>query len=340
MKRDTTVLFMWKPEDKLKKYLSEGISNLNNVKLIFPDDEKEETLLRYAPEVDIIVGWRPSLKLLNTAIKLSFHIMPGAGVQHLVEMFREINKERKIILINGHGNSYFTAQHAVAMLLTLTNRIIIHHQRIAEGNWRKFDEEPTSTPMRNRKIGLLGYGAINQKVHQFLSGFDVEFAICRINWDRQQNTLPTPVKRFIDSQLHDFLEFIDTLIVAVPQTSKSIGMIKKKELELLGSEGLLVNVSRGIVIDEKDFFETLNVNTIAGAAIDVWYNYNPEPDKDGLLYPSEYHFHELDNVILSPHRAASPFEDLKRWDEVIENITRFADGKDKFINVVDIDREY
>jgi phosphoglycerate dehydrogenase-like enzyme len=94
------------------------------------------------------------------------------------------------------------------------------------------------------------------------------------------------------------------------------------------------------VINEKALYERLKSKKLTGAALDVWYNYNPEPDKQGKKYPSHYPFHELDNIVLSPHRAASPFDDLQRWNEVIENIQRFCSGRTDFLNVVDLEREY
>ena len=71
-----------------------------------------------------------------------------------------------------------------------------------------------------------------------------------------------------------------------------------------------------------------------------WYKYRPEKEEEKILHPANFPFHELDNVVLSPHRAASPFDDLKRWDEVIENISRFADKRDDFMNIVDLDKGY
>jgi len=79
---------------------------------------------------------------------------------------------------------------------------------------------------------------------------------------------------------------------------------------------------------------------IAGAAIDVWYNYKPEMDDLGRKYPFSFPFHKLDNTILSPHRAASPFSDLQRWDEVVENIKRVSSKRTDFLNIVELDREY
>jgi phosphoglycerate dehydrogenase-like enzyme len=138
----------------------------------------------------------------------------------------------------------------------------------------------------------------------------------------------------------EFLEEIDILIIAVPETSETIGLIGHKELEVLGSSGILVNVSRGVVVDEESLYNALRDEKINTAAIDVWYDYKPTVDEAGLKFPFHYPFHELPNILLSPHRAASPFSDLKRWNEVIENIRNFNMGKKVFLNMVDLNREY
>ena len=336
----TKVLFIWQPGEQLKDYFTKGLNHHPVIDLIFPENVDETSLLKYASQADIIIGWRPTSPLLEKAERVKLFINPGAGVQHQIDVFRELSKSRPVTLVNGHGNSYFTAQHAVAMLLTLMNKVIPHHNWMRKGQWRKGDKDAISIPLRNRTIGLLGYGAVNRKVHRFLSGFDVRFAVLRRDWSKQTESLPTETIRFEPDNLDEFLKLIDILIITLPQTGETIGMIGGNELRLLGSDGLLVNVGRGVVVDEESLYNTLRERIIAGAAIDVWYNYRPKPDTKDRKYPFNYPFHELDNIVLSPHRAASPFNDLRRWDEVIENIARFADGRTDFINVVDLERGY
>ncbi|MFX1314220.1 MAG: NAD(P)-dependent oxidoreductase [Promethearchaeota archaeon] len=334
------VCFTFEVSERLKNYLERQLQNLPYVNLVFPIDISEKYLLDIVPKADIIVGWRPSRVLLEKASKLKLYINPGAGVSHLIQLFREINRYRPVLLANGHGNSYFVAQHVVALLLTLMNKVIEHHLWMRSGNWRTGDKEAASIPLRYRKIGLLGYGHINQKVHRFLQGFEVEFSILRYDWSKQKYQLPTPSKKYEYTELHDFLKEIDLLIIAVPFTYLTKEMIAKQELELLGPDGLVVNVSRGKIIDEESLFISLRDKIIAGAAIDVWYNYHPKDNEEGKKYPFSFPFHTLDNIVLSPHRGYSPFNDLLRWDEVIENITRMAKGRDDFINIVDLDNEY
>ncbi|MBN2228566.1 MAG: hypothetical protein JW779_03160 [Candidatus Thorarchaeota archaeon] len=337
--RETNVLFIWEVREELQKYLRQGLQEVEGVNLIFPTDTSNEALLHLAPRADILIGWRPARELLDAATRFQLFINPGVGVQHLINTFRELAETRDIVLINGHGNTYFTAQHAVAMLLALTNKIIPHHNWMKQGLWRKGDEDAKSKPLRDLRIGLLGYGAVNQKVHRFLSGFNVEFLILRRSKSGRRR-LPTKVKQYSTNELDMFLKETDILFVAVPQTEETVGMIGRKEFELLGRDSLVVNIARGVVIDEETFFEALSKKIIAGAAIDVWYDYNPEVDSEGRKFPSRFPFHSLENVVLSPHRGASPMDDLKRWDEVVVNIRKFAEEQYDFINIVQLDRGY
>ncbi|MHA1905125.1 MAG: NAD(P)-dependent oxidoreductase [Candidatus Thorarchaeota archaeon] len=335
----TKVLFIWDVPLRLQDYLKEDLKDIQDLMLIFLKEATEDDYMQNATDVDIIVGWRPPMELLEAAKKLRLYVNPGAGIRHLIEPFQEINKNREVTLVNGHGNSYLTAQHTVSLLLALMNKVVPHHNWMIDGEWRRGDADFASTPLRDRHVGLLGYGAVNRKVHQFLSGFRIDFSFLKRSWD-DEIELPTKANKYIPNELHDFLEAIDVLILAVPETSDTIGLIGKQELRLLGPIGLLVNVSRGVVIDEAALYSALQENVIAGAALDVWYNYKPEADEDGKKRPYTQPFHTLDNVVLSPHRAASPFSDLERWNEVIENIRRFASGRTDFLNMVNLDREY
>jgi len=335
-----TVLFLWPVQSELQAYFRQGLQDLPRINLIFPPKASPEELLQYAPHADVMVGWRPTLELLTAARNLKLVINPGAGVQHLIPMFRKINQIRPVALANGHGNSYFTAQHAVALLLTLMNRVVAHHNWLAAGKWRTGDDDAASIPLRDKTVGLLGYGAINRRVHRFLSGFDIDFAILRRGHSAVPVSVLTPATWFTPAELDSFLALSDIVMIAIPHTSLTENWICLPELERLGPGGLLVNVARGAIVNEADLFYALKTGLIAGAAIDVWYNYRPAPDAENHLYPYHHPFHELENVVLSPHRGASPFSDLKRWDEVIENIRRVERGENDWLNLVDLDREY
>ncbi len=337
------VLFINEVSKRVRDYLADNLVDYRNINFIYPSNFSHQALLELVRDANVLIGWRPTKELLEKAENLKIFINPGAGVKHLIDLFQEITKNKRVVLINGHGNSYFVAQHAVALLLALMNKIIPHHLWMKQGRWRTGDSEVASIPLRFRKIGLLGYGAINQKVHRMLSGFNVEFHILKNNWQGYKDNNITFFKRYDPSQIREFCNEIDTLIIALPHTSLTENMISEEELRLLGEgnkKGLVVNVARGNIIEEKALYNSLKNNVITGAAIDVWYIYKPSEDSKGRKYPYNYPFHELDNIILSPHRGYSPFDDLLRWNEVIENLKKISRNEKDFINVVDLKSEY
>ena len=341
------VQLLRQPSRELLSYLREGVADSSREISIEPPPPGatggEPGIPRdLAASGEVMVGWRPTASLLERAESMGLFINPGAGVQHLIEPFRKLRSSRpEVILVNGHGNAGSTAQHAVAMLLALSNGLIPHHNWMTEGRWRTGDRELASIPLSGSRTGLLGYGHVNRRVHGLLSGFEMSFAALRTAWEQPEDPgVNGALLRYLPDQLDELLDWADVLIVSVPLTSRTRGMLRRRELERLGPRGLLVNVSRGAVIDEEDLFESLRLRLIGGAAIDVWYDYSPSPAGNGTRFPSRFPFGSLDNVVLSPHRAASPFSDLARWDEVIENLRRYSEGRSDLLNRVDLEREY
>ena len=212
---------------------------------------------------------------------------------------------------------------------------------MSEGEWRKGDKEAPSVLLRDRTIGLLGYGAVNRHLHEFISPLGPRVLALRRRWDEPESLVPD-ADRYTPSRLDSFLTAIDTLVIALPLTESTEGLIDEDALKRLGSDGLLVNIGRGPIVDESALYDALEGQRIMGAAIDVWYDYNPSSDADGRKHPYDaaaHPFHELPNVVLSPHRAASPFSDVARWDDVSATLKSIARGEVPR-NVVDLDAGY
>ena len=103
-------------------------------------------------------------------------------------------------------------------------------------------------------------------------------------------------------------------------------MVGEREIAEMKNDSILINVARGRVVDEEALFNALRQNKIGGAVIDVWYNYIGQEKKD--VWPSNYPFEDLENVILSAHESASSPEQVdRRWKFVAENVKLVASGK-------------
>lgn len=329
-------LFLNRQREHVLTYLREGLADAPIDFLTLPDDERE-TLMAILPEVDVLIGWRSDREMLQAASKLKLYINPGTGVQQHIATFRALRDSRPIPLANGHGNSYAVAQHTVALLMSLASKVIPHHQAMVSTSERV--DDPRTTYLRYKTIGFLGYGAINKRVHQFLSGFDVEFAAYRRSWARDSGPFPTPLHPFAEGQLDRFFQCCDVVINSLPDTRGTHGLVGREKLHHLGKEGLFLNVGRGNTVVQEDLYRALKDGQIGGAGLDVWWGPVPRAEQVPNR-PYAYPFHELENLVMSPHRAADAGGNLERWDEVIENLKRVVAGRTDFINQVDLDLEY
>ncbi len=142
------------------------------------------------------------------------------------------------------------------------------------------------------------------------------------------------------THLEDVLPWADVLIIAVPATTETQGLFDAARLELLPDGAIVVNVARGAVVDPDALYEGLRSGSIGAAGIDVWYQYpQSEPDRKST-FPAEQPFHELENVVRSPHRAGHTREtEGQRASAVAELLLEAAEGR-PMRNRVRLDRGY
>ena len=327
---DVNVMVLNPTPENHRVYISQILSNHPQVSMFYPENKIEQ--LELVPTMQVIVGREVELEVLEAAVKLQIYVFSGTGVDGLLKTFLRFSRKHEVVLCNTHRSSYNCAQHTVAMLLGLTNQLFIHDHRMR--NQEKSQRKPETIPIGDKTIGLLGYGPINQFVRDFLKGFNVNFAVLKRSWKKEDSA--SDFERYTPNKLIEFLQDIDVLIVALPLTEETNGMIGAEELKALGEASYLVNISRGAIIQQEALYNALKQRIIAGAGLDVWYDVKEE-DKYG--YSSEFPFHELDNVILSPHRANSGGQ-ITKWNPVFVNIKKLADGKTDFVYVIDINRGY
>ena len=127
-------------------------------------------------------------------------------------------------------------------------------------------------------------------------------------------------------ELDAYLPQSDFVVVAIPNTPETAGTISQPQLQAMKSTAFLINVARGPLVDEQSLYEALRDNSIAGAAIDVWYRYPGHLAE--ICQPATYPFHELDNVIMTPHNAGTTNGTMDyRFKFMAANIDRFYRGE-------------
>ena len=188
---------------------------------------------------------------------------------------------------------------------------------------RRAPPPPPRPELGGKTLGILGYGRIGQALARRARAFDM--AIWAIRRDPTQ-----PVSCAADflggpDALDELLRRADYLVVTSPLTPETRGVLGQRELALMKPTAVLVNVARAEIVDEEALYEALRRGVIAGAILDVWYRY---PTGAGPTLPSRLPFHELGNVLMTPHVSGWTEGMLEARAEVIaENIRRAARGK-------------
>jgi phosphoglycerate dehydrogenase-like enzyme len=129
-------------------------------------------------------------------------------------------------------------------------------------------------------------------------------------------------------------------MICLPHTQETNGLIGQTELDLLPADAVLVNIGRGAVVDEGALFAALRDGRIHGAGLDVWYNYPADKASRSNTPPANYPFHELDNVVMSPHRGGDSTDTNRlRVMELANLLNAAAEGK-IMPNLVDLSAGY
>jgi phosphoglycerate dehydrogenase-like enzyme len=216
------------------------------------------------------------------------------------------------------------AEHIATVLVALRRNLLGQDAALRTGVWASSVYSPDirqPETLRGAVVTFLGFGHIGSAAWKLLQAFGAEgIAITRSgSVDPRSNSL-----RWAGTtdRLGEALSESDILVISIPLTAETTALVGASELDDLGPDGQLVNVARGPVVDETALYEALKDRRIAGAAVDVWYQY---PATEGRGEPSTLPFGRLDNIIMTPHSSGVTAETFRgRAREIAENITRLS----------------
>lgn len=298
------------------------VKRFSSVRFAVTEDQ-ENSILPLISDTEILIGCPRKLftpQLLARARRLRWVHCGGAGIEEFI--FPEFSGS-KITFTNGkiiQGPE--VADHAIALLLAVSRNLVYlwHSQRLRE--------TPRPLELRGKTCVIFGLGGIGLCVAERLRAFGAK--IIGVG-----NDLP-PLLGFLDEfygpdQLLRVLPRADVLICAAPATHQTKGLLKARHFRRMKKDSILINVSRGAIIDTVDLTRAVRAGKFRGVGLDVTF---PEP------LPSTHPLRKIPRVIITPHIAGPSDQNRERSFALIcENMRRYLAGE-RLYNIVDKQQGY
>jgi len=286
-------------------------------------DSDAETIQRI-PGADVAFGARLTPEHLAAARRLRWIHSPAAGVGNM--LFPDMLAS-PVEITNSRGNSSGTiGEHVIAVTLALLRDLPLAWRRQAERTWaqNEFDAGASMRTLREARVLIVGLGSIGGEAARLAAAFGAHVIGVR---RRVEGQPPAGVAAVVTPErLHQELPLADVVVVAAPQTPATVHLIGAPELAMMKGEAILVNVSRGKLIDEAALVRALEAGRLRGAALDVFEHEPLAPDSP--LWARE-------DVLVTPHVSGFHAE---YWRDAVamfaDNLRRFTAGQ-PLVNPVD-----
>ena len=292
-----------------------------NVEIVQPATREEALAL--APRAHGMDARFSTPELYAAAPQLSWVQSPSAGVDHYLGI-EGLRENDAIVMTNMQGvHGRTIAEHAFAMLLALTRDLPYYVDPAQQGTWNREGSGANRIALHGKTLLVVGLGGIGREVAQIGKGFGMRVLATRrsraeppayVDWQGTADDLPA------------MLPEADVVVLSVPLTDETRGMINADTIDLMKDGAYLVNVARGRVVETDALVDALERGKLAGACLDVT---DPEP------LPSDHVLWSMDGVVITPHVSSRSALTVEHWKQLyLENIRRFGAGE-PLLNVVD-----
>ena len=284
----------------------------------------------------ILVAGRVTPEILARCAALEAVVIPWAGVPRKTRDL--LLAHPRLAVHNLHHNAAATAEMAVALLLAAAKSIVPLDRALRAGDWRPRYQGQHSIELRGRTAFILGFGAIGERVARACLALEMQVLATRRS--ATATTTAEVIAMHPAAALPALLPRAQILIVCLPLTPETEGLIGARELALLPPEAILINIGRGPIVDEEALYDALASRRLRAAGLDVWYRYPENESAHVGTLPARLPFHELDNVVLSPHRAGDNVETESRRMAALAALLNAAARGELPPNRVDLERGY
>ncbi|KAL9689283.1 hypothetical protein QQ045_009667 [Rhodiola kirilowii] len=245
-------------------------------------------------------------EVIRSLPSLGIIVTTSAGVNHID--LRECRRRGVVVANAGEIFSADCADLAVGLLIDLLRKITAGDRFVRGGAWPGQGVFPLGSKLGGKRVGIIGLGSIGRHVAK-----RIEALGSTVSYNSRQAKPSVPYPFYSD--VCELATNNDALIICCALTAQTYHMVNREVLLALGKDGVVVNISRGAIIDEKELVNCLVEGEISGAGLDVFEN---EPDVPEELF-------SLDNVVLSSHRAVhTPESYAEMYELILKNLDAFS----------------
>ena len=303
----------------LGKVDQKGLSFLkeNEFKVIEIENFEIQNLKEQLKDVDGILlrTTRLDKEILQHCDNLKIISRHGVGYDNVDLDF--LNENKIALCITSTSNAVSVAEHVLSFFIYLTKKLSLSDSLVKEGNFEKRSELPNFFELYKKKVLIIGFGRIGKEVAKRCLGFDMEVYV----YDPFLDNEIIIKNQCIPIEKNQGLAIADFITIHLPLNGDTKNFISQTELNVMKKNSILVNTSRGGIVNENDLFIALESRKIQGAGMDVFVSEPPE---------SNHPFFKLDNILLTPHNAALTLECRERMSlEASQNIVFFLKNMSK-----------
>ena len=297
----------------LGKVDQKGLSFLkeNEFKVIEIENFEIQNLKEQLKDVDGILlrTTRLDKEILQHCNNLKIISRHGVGYDNVDLDF--LNENKIALGITSTSNAVSVAEHVLSFFIYLTKNLSLSDRLVKEGNFEKRSNLPNFFELYKKKVLIIGFGRIGKEVAKRCLGFDMEVYV----YDPFLDNEIIIRNQCIPIEKNQGLAIADFITIHLPLNGDTKNFISQKELNVMKKNSILVNTSRGGIVNENDLCIALESKKIQGAGMDVFVSEPPE---------SNHPFFKLDNILLTPHNAALTLECRERMSlEASQNIVFF-----------------
>ncbi|MDA0708620.1 MAG: D-2-hydroxyacid dehydrogenase [bacterium] len=307
--------------DSVLRFRTQGVQKIRDMGVEVHETYEEREARPLIGDAEIYYGGNISLETLRSAKSLKWMQCGRAGMDNF--FYPEL-RQSNLILTNVRGiYSDVISDHVFSFVLSFARATHHFARRQHQASW--VNDNVPMIFLGNTTIGIIGLGGIGLAVAQRAHAFGMRI----LALDPSPKGTPDYVEHiYAPTDLHQLLAQSDFVTICVPQTDETVHMIDGAAIGAMKQGAILINIGRGKVVDLKALTVAVETGKLAGAGLDV---FEMEP------LPEDHPLWRMDNVIITPHtawRSAYPYTEERRVDVLVENMSRFLNGK-PLMNVVD-----